>query len=484
MNPKSFFALSIYLILSIAAPILSQAPTPISRITIDPRQRFQVIDGFGVNFNGTYFRDTQKPMIDMLIDDLGATIFRLDPYGISNWEAANDNDDPNVMNWEYYNDRYSIPTFEASWAAARYLNSRGIRPFLTLSGTAPDWMLDDKAPPPQHKVCKDGAGMSHKGIMRPDHLNPAMYEEFAEEIVSLAAYARTKARIDFDYFGPLNETDCYPAEGPRIDPGDMPKVLSAIARRMKKEGLADVKLVVAEQAIVTNNYIGPILEDSELMKQVGVFSLHTYGQDSVGPQVEQIQKSKYPHTPVWLTEYGDLNDLDKSSENEWKGFSLAATQRALRALNQGASAALFWDTYDNYHEHYPRLTFYGLVRNSDHIYAPKKRYFAAKQLYHFVRPGSQRIAATADAPGLLVSAFRNASANSFVVVGAKQGSPNRVQIILPHADPMPVAWELYETTRNVDCLKVDNAVIRDGVAQIDLPDEVIFTLVGTLRKVE
>jgi O-glycosyl hydrolase len=67
MNPKSFFALSIYLILSIAAPILSQAPTPISRITIDPRQRFQVIDGFGVNFNGTYFRDTQKPMIDMLI---------------------------------------------------------------------------------------------------------------------------------------------------------------------------------------------------------------------------------------------------------------------------------------------------------------------------------------------------------------------------------------------------------------------------------
>ena len=124
------------------------------------------------------------------------------------------------------------------------------------------------------------------------------------------------------------------------------------------------------------------------------------------------------------------------------------------------------------------------MRNSDHIYAPKKRYFAAKQLYHFIRPGSQRIAAMTDAPGLLVSAFRNASANSIVVVGAKQGGPNRVQIILPHADPMPVAWELYETTRNVDCLKVDNAVIRDGVAQFELPDEVIFTLVGTLRKVE
>lgn len=50
----------------------------------------------------------------MLIDDLRATILRLDPYGISNWESENDNDDADVMNWEYYNDRYSIPTFEAS----------------------------------------------------------------------------------------------------------------------------------------------------------------------------------------------------------------------------------------------------------------------------------------------------------------------------------------------------------------------------------
>ena len=90
--------------LALAPALLAQAP---ARITIDPAQRFQYIDGFGVNFNGTYFRDAQKPMIDMLIDDLGATIFRLDPYGLTNWEAVNDNDDPNTMNWEYYNDRYS-----------------------------------------------------------------------------------------------------------------------------------------------------------------------------------------------------------------------------------------------------------------------------------------------------------------------------------------------------------------------------------------
>ena len=95
-------------------PAPAQDPGAQIQVSINPRQRFQMIDGFGVNFNGTYFRDAQKPMIDLLIDDLGATIFRLDPYGLLDWEVVNDDKDPNVMNWEYYNDRYSIPTFEAS----------------------------------------------------------------------------------------------------------------------------------------------------------------------------------------------------------------------------------------------------------------------------------------------------------------------------------------------------------------------------------
>ena len=118
------------------------------------------------------------------------------------------------------------------------------------------------------------------------------------------------------------------------------------------------------------------------------------------------------------------------------------------------------------------------MKNTDHIYAPKKRYYASKQLYRFVRPGSQRIAATADAPGLLVSAFWNGATSSFIIVGAKQGPPGRIQISLPHASAMPAAWELYETTSAVDCTKVDTVPVRDGIAEFELPDEAIFTLVA------
>ncbi len=374
-----------------------------ARIRIDLSRRFQTIDGFGVNFNATYFRDAQKPMIDLLIEDLGATIFRLDPYGLLNWEAVNDDDDPQHMNWEYYNDRYSIPQFEASWAAGRYLNSRGIRPFLALSGIAPEWMLD-KSPK----------------AVKPDHLNPAMYEEFAEEVASLAVYARTKARIDFQYFGPIDETDCFPKEGPRIDPVEAPRALNAISHRLRKEGLGDLRLVVAEQCNLDSDFVGPILESHDLMSQVGAFAFHSYGNGSLAPQAERLNHSRYAESVrLWLTEYGDLNDLDRSAANEWKGFSLAATRRALRALNEGASAALYWDAFDNYHEHYPRLSYYGLMQNSDHIYTPKKRYYAAKQLYHFVRPGARRVEASSDSPALLVSGFYDGASGSVVLVGLK-----------------------------------------------------------------
>ena len=467
--------LTIMAILFTSFPVHPQNLATVNRVTIDPEQRFQEIDGFGVNFNGPYFRESQKSMVDMLVDDLGASLFRLDAYGfdLSNWETVNDNEDPNVMNWEYYNDRYSIPNFEASWAAGRYINSKGARVLLTAIGIVPEWMLDDKAPPPRHKVCSNS---SKPG--RLDHLNPAMYEEYAEMLVSMAMYARTRAHVNFGFLSPFNETDCYPAEGPRIDPEEAPQVLEAIARRLRREGLGDVRLVAVDQALVTTDYISPIMEHADLMKQIGAFSFHTYGEESVGPQAERVRHSKYHYTRVWLTEYGDLSDRDKSFENEWKNQSIKATQRVLRALNQGATAALFWDAFDNLELCEMRPSFYGLMRNDDHHYSPKKRYYAAKQLYRFVRPGSERIAATTDGTGLMVSAFRSRPDNSIVVVGVKQGGSRSVRVTLPDGIQTPSAWEVYQTTRTLDCSPTGSVAVTQGVAELELHDEVIFTLVG------
>jgi O-glycosyl hydrolase len=344
----------------LAIPALAQEHRETLRISVDPHRRFQTIEGFGVNVIGPWFRDEQKPMFDMLIDDLGATRFRVGAYLVySNWEDINMHENPELAahglsaNWEYWDNRYSSPIFEPSWALMRHLNSRGIRPLVALYGPVPDWMTDDKVGPLDKAVSLDKLYKK-----RQNHLSAKMYDAFAEEVVSMLAYARNQAHVDFTYFSPFNETDAYPTEGPRIDPGEAPNVLDAVARRLKKDGLADVKLAVADQADPTKNFISPILEDTELMKQVGALTLHIYRDtDAVASHAEHIRKSKFPHTPLWVTEYGELDDLNRTAENEWAGFSVAAGQRALRTLNQGASVLMIWDAFDDYEDCVKRLCY-------------------------------------------------------------------------------------------------------------------------------
>ena len=455
-----------------SVPSRGQAPPPkISQITVDPGRRHQVVQGFGVNYTGPYFREDQKRMFDLLIDDLGISMFRVVAYFVySDWEVVNDNHDPHAANWAYYEERYSNPVFEASWKGLRYLNSRGIRPVLALMGAAPPWMTEESSPAPSHKVCSPNS--------RQGRLKPEMYEEFAEMVVTMAVYARRKAGIEFDYFSPVNETDCYPGEGPRVDPEEMPKVLAAITRRLNEEGLGDVKLAVAEQAIITNDYLTPILQDVQLMKQVGAFALHSYEERSVGPHVEAVRKSRYAHVPAWLTEYGTLKDLDRTAENEWKQFALAANRRALTALNQGAAALFYFNAFDDYEECMKRHTYYGLFSSAGHVYSSRKRYHAVKQLFRFVAPGSRRIAAVTDAPVLTISAFQNGGNGALTVVGVKEGGPDRVRVSFPFSASTPRKWDLFLTTRELNCSKIETLDANNGVVEFDLPEEAVFTLVG------
>jgi hypothetical protein len=307
-----------------------------------------------------------------------------------------------------------------------------------------------------------------------------MYEEFAEMVVSMAFYARHRAGVDFEYFSPLNEVDCYShGEGPRVDPEEAPVVLATVVRRLQREGLGSLKLVAVDPS-GSGDYETPLLANDTVMSQLAVISVHSYGPSEtvVAPRVEHVRESHHPDTRIWLTEYGALEGgFDGSSpRDEWNVNSMVATRRALVALNHGAQAALHWDAFDNYHEHDQTLTYYGLLRNDHHRYAPKKRYFAARQLFRFVPPGARRIAASADTDELTVSAFRDA-AGSIVVVGVKAAGPDRIRVVVPEARA-PETWVLHATTATLDCADLGSVPVEGGVAELDLPGSAVFTLVG------
>ena len=94
--------------------------------TVDGSKVYQTIHGLGVNINPQSWNvnpDSVKKVIDSLVTGLGCTSFRL-MYDDCDWEKVNDNEDPNVYNWTYYDSVYSAPRFTCVGNTIEYLNSR------------------------------------------------------------------------------------------------------------------------------------------------------------------------------------------------------------------------------------------------------------------------------------------------------------------------------------------------------------------------
>ena len=111
-------------------------------VTIEGAQTYQVIEGFGVNANHRSWNNNElQPVLDALIDEGGMTLFRV-VLDKTDWEATNDNSDPDVMNWDYYNQVYSSTDFQRMWDMVAYLNQRGITNGLMFNfqGEGPSWM--------------------------------------------------------------------------------------------------------------------------------------------------------------------------------------------------------------------------------------------------------------------------------------------------------------------------------------------------------
>ena len=424
--------------------------------------QYQKVDGFGVNINSKYWDEGRLiPVMDLLLDDLGATLYRVDIYGKSDWVDPDNTKDVSVLNEKTYSEVYSSEVFRNGWAMMKYLNDKGIEPYLTCSGDVPKWML----------------GADEKTLVQ--------YEQFCDMLVSLIEWAKNKEHIHFKYFGPLNETDIGSPEGPTLLPEGYAQVLQILDRKLKEKGLDEIRLVVAEQSDFNADYVKKFVQYKELAGRIGVFGLHTYGDlscDRYKEITEAIKDTPFKSHSIWMSEYGDL---DQTGEKEWC-IAWKSTSRLLDTLKAGFSGALVWDAYDNYHDHDGAWTIYGLFRSARKIYTPKKRYYAAKQIFKYVLPGFERVDVDVECKDIKVLAFANQDRTEFTLVGMNISSK----------DVYATAWldkfaenikhckvSHFRTSENENCYKVEDADFRSTInantyegLKVHIPAYCIFTL--------
>ncbi|MDZ7604662.1 MAG: hypothetical protein U5K79_03530 [Cyclobacteriaceae bacterium] len=370
-------------------------------IEIDGSQQFQKMDGFGVNINTSWWldgdyrnTDAVKPAIDLLKDELGATIFRAVIEDMD-WETTNDNDDPNTFNWSYYDSIFTTVRFQGVWNTLRYLNQKGITDDLVISFMG--------APPASKPLEKPELKNSWMGDTT-HIISPEKEDEFVETITALLYYARYKANIQFTLVSPMNETDIismtkdkdHPngiVEGPNMpDPIQFTRILKSLAVKLDAIGMSDIRFIAPDAAgdALFIAILDEMVKDNYLMGKLVHWGVHDYGNDADN-YMKIVSWAKNPNKSYWVTE-------------------TAAIANIFGQLDDNAAAFIFWDGFDCVYQH-ARRNGYGDTPPNDWAFwfgerdgtplikynadernwTPRKQFYEFSQLFRFIKPGAVRI---------------------------------------------------------------------------------------------
>lgn len=433
-------------------------------IQIDASQKFQQIDGFGVNAN-TRSWDHRKlvPALNMLIDSMNSTVWRVIVETVYNWEDKDDNSDPFTFNWDYYNKLYETPKFQKAWDMIQFLNSHGITKNLMINfmGPIPLWM----------------GGKSVK----------AKYEdEYIEMLVSFFYYAVKVKHLQIGLVSIMNEPDIE-NEGPTVSPQQYAQLLRKFIDRMDSLGLSNIRIVAPDVASMNTGskaYIPFLMKDSVIMSKIAHFGLHSYG-GYYAPVDSSLKMSEYPQSTFWITEWNNwCNGCDEGILGEYDyNYAQKSISYLLDLLKHGASAGIVWEGYDSYYEHHAPSSFsyWGVLAYDPQTktYHPRKTFYAIQQVSRFVLPGAWQVSleeSTLSADSIPMLAFYDSLSQHVTIIGINTRNStvmlNGAIQNLPNIDH----FYLYYTDSSRNLQESGHTTVSGKGFKTSIPPNCIFTL--------
>jgi O-glycosyl hydrolase len=464
------------LFVSITALILFVNAASAQNIIVDGAKKYQSIQGLGVNINPQSWNVNPvavKQVIDSLISGLGCTSFRL-MYDDCDWEARNDNNDPNTYNWAYYDSVYSAPRFTCVWNTIQYLNSKGITD-ITLSpdGAAPAWMGGTK-------------------------LKTGMEVEYAEMMASMVYYGqkRRKPAIHFEMLSPINETTCGGGEAPVMTFNQLGSIFSNIATHFASDGINNVTLIGPDDCGGWPSTVHQILSNKVTMSKLKFLGGHEYGKSTSVSRglVDSIKNSNYKDRGVIMTEVNEVCNgfkCDGGTYNPDYGFTKYAApayKYVLQHLNAGVNGIQLWEGYDSrYHHPNRHLTwsFWGIFAVNDTmqpaVYTKRVHYYVFKQLYNFVKPGFSRIDLSTTLSKITLSAFLNPVKGTIVITGKNDSDKAQpIDGVLKNISKVS-KLRYYYSDDSHNFTRGEDVKVRDQKYSKTIPPFCVFTLVSKVK---
>jgi len=369
------------------------------------------------------------------------------------FEATNDNADPNVLNMAGFNTTTSkLAQHFAYWRALKAeadLRGETVR-FIGSIWTPPAWM-------------KTNNSTINGGTLR-----TTMYAEYAEYLIAFITAVKQNCNIDLYAVSPQNEPafvetyeSCvYTAAEYR----DMIKAVGPIVHA----AFPDVKFFGAEDMLArwttAGAFPGPLMADADSRAQVHALAVHGYS-DGVHPTPTSQAATLWNQAsrnctsvgkPVWMTETSGFG-------SDWAG-TLQLGEAIFAALKYGKASAWVWWTIAQ--EASDREGYRLMVNN-----VPNAKYYVSKQYYRYIRPGAEGIGCTSDDAEVLGCAFRHSANHTLTLVLLNTSTSAKTITLTGNGLPQFAAYRSSATQNCVDAGTVSGST--------SLPGQSITTLYGT-----
>jgi len=467
-------------------------------VSVDKRVQYQMIEGFGgaAIYKG-YFRDKDTAFTDMLIEDLGLTIARLDvptsfeiiPYEGDRSPHQLDLTDPNWNVDGHLNAAYSEAKYGAGSPLQEQINFINKLKQSADAKGAPIKFISSVWSPPWWMKYVGGVGCGPCGTWGPGNTNinwntliqkeipsaevPNDYKQvFADRLVAYVKIVKEQTGEDIYAISVQNEpafSQTYPSAV--YTDFQLRNLIKVVGERFEQEGL-NTKIFGPEDVTWNTRmtaYMNAIGEDPIASKYTDIFAFHGYKEDgstasdSIAESWMEISDTanKY-NKPVWMTETSGFDHNLQNMMNFAKSIN--------NALKYGkVEAYVYWSLLhgDVNKQKESLLTFI--------TGEPSGLSSVMTQYARFARPGAVQVKSESSNNDLLVTSFTHPESGQQTTVIVNPGA-NVMNITLKvEGGNVPSSFSVYRTTAAERVDELGTFHIADTLL---MPAQSIVTLVG------
>ena len=401
--------------------------SPGDRITFDPYDKLQTVDGFGAGIKRRtedlyVLNDSFREQVEQYcFGDLEVNMIRFFVY--HDLEPENDNNDPYVLD-ETQLDWTRYDSDPSNWRT-RYVGEALQNAFeLSINGfdhiigncnSAPAWLKTNG----QHN---NGGTLISGGE-----------SEFSEFLVAFLDGMESRYGIEVTAISPTNEPDYEVSyESMNTTPSELSSILINLNARLSNSGLDHIKIVSPESfrvesqnsATSATNYINTMFENSAVENAVDIVGTHTYADINHNANWGAL-KVAANGKPVWVTESANLQSTDQSMTD-----AANYIKWILRGFNEGGVTAymlhLFYEEADN--NGYSSLVAW---TPTGQIILPK-RYYTFKHFTNLVKKGYSLInSSSSEDNQIYVGAFISEDESEIVLQVFNEGDERDFSVDIP-----------------------------------------------------